>query len=242
MYHCHVEAAEHMQMGMLGNLYVHAGQDKSAEGTVLGTHVHAAGDRYVYNDVDGSTLYDVEFPVQLGSFDPVFHDASVNTQPLPFADMHDTYVMINGRGYPTTTVVGALPAPTDADGALVTDGKISQPMSSLITVTAGQKLLLRISNLAVTNFYTLRTVGLPDMQVVGKGAELLRGPGTAGKDLYFKTNSVTLGGGESRDVIIDTTGVAPGTYFLYTSNLNYLSNNNQDFGGMMTEIVVAPGV
>jgi len=30
--------------------------------------------------------------------------------------------------------------------------------------------------------------------------------------------------------------VAAGTYYLYTTNLNYLSNNQQDFGGMMTEI------
>ncbi len=42
------------------------------------------------------------------------------------------------------------------------------------------------------------------------------------------------------DAIVDTTNVAPGTYLLYTSNLNYLSNNQEDFGGMMTEIVVKP--
>ena len=34
--------------------------------------------------------------------------------------------------------------------------------------------------------------------------------------------------------------MAPGTYFLYTTNLNYLSNDDQDFGGMMTEIVIDP--
>jgi hypothetical protein len=33
------------------------------------------------------------------------------------------------------------------------------------------------------------------------------------------------------------TGLA-GTYLLYTTNLNYLSNDGEDFGGMMTEIVV----
>ena len=38
------------------------------------------------------------------------------------------------------------------------------------------------------------------------------------------------------DVIIDTASVAPGTYFLYTTNLNFLSNGVEDFGGMMTEI------
>ena len=47
---------------------------------------------------------------------------------------------------------------------------------------------------------------------------------------------MTLGGGEAIDVILDTTGIAPGTYVLYTTNLNYLSNDAQDFGGMMTEI------
>ena len=41
-------------------------------------------------------------------------------------------------------------------------------------------------------------------------------------------------------MILDTTDVAPGTYFLYTTNLNHLSNDAEDFGGMMTEIVINP--
>jgi hypothetical protein len=56
--------------------------------------------------------------------------------------------------------------------------------------------------------------------------------------MYYDPTSVTLGGGESADVMIDTTGVTPGRYFLYTTNLNYLSNHAEDFGGMMTEIVI----
>ena len=36
-----------------------------------------------------STRYDVEFPIQLGSFDGEFHDASETVQPLPFALMRD---------------------------------------------------------------------------------------------------------------------------------------------------------
>ena len=55
-------------------------------------------------------------------------------------------------------------------------------------------------------------------------------------NLSYSTNSVTLGGGESIDVILDTASVQPGTYLLYTTNLNYLSNDAQDLGGMMTEI------
>ena len=229
MYHCHVEASEHMQMGMLGNLYVNAAQNKLPGGWDLNGFSHSTGNEYAYNDGDGSTFYDVDFAIQMGSFDPEFHDASQNTQPLPFANMKDTYAMLNGRGYPDT--VGA------ATGAVVTpDGngnRDTQRSNSLVTATAGQKILLRLSNLNITNFYTLGTNGLT-MKVVGHGASLMRGQG--GEDMYYDTNSITLGGGEAVDVIIDTAGVTPGTYFLYTTNLNYLSNNNEDFGGMMTEI------
>jgi FtsP/CotA-like multicopper oxidase with cupredoxin domain len=227
MYRCHVEASEHMQMGMLGNLYVKPAQNNLPNGTPLGAHVHSTGDQYVYNDGDGSTIYDVEKAIQIGSFDPEFHDASMNTQPLPFANMRDTYPLLNGRGYPDTVQPGSLVPPAE------NGGKNSQNENALVEATSGQKILLRISNLNITNFYTLGTNGLT-MKVVGRGASLMRGQG--GADRYYDTNSVTVGGGEAVDVIIDTAGVAPGTYFLYTTNLNYLSNNTEDFGGMMTEI------
>ena len=97
MYHCHVEATEHMQMGMLGSLYVKPAQN--------GTSIPYNGRTYTqfaYNDGDGSTGYDVEYPIQMGSFDGAFHDSSESVQPLPFALMRDNYPMINGRGYPDT--------------------------------------------------------------------------------------------------------------------------------------------
>ncbi|MBI3562202.1 MAG: multicopper oxidase domain-containing protein [Gammaproteobacteria bacterium] len=234
MYHCHVEAAEHMQMGMLGNLYVHPAQDVSGFGGNPATVARRAGNTdpaaplgYTYNDGDGSSAFDVEYPLQIGSFDHVFHEKHIAVQPLPFAEMKDTYPILNGRGYPDTVDPNPLVPPAENGGIP------SQVVSALITASAGQKILLRISNLNVTRFYTLATTGLT-MKVIGTGAELLRGPD--GKNLFYNTNSVTLGGGEAKDVIIDTTGIAPGTYFLYTSNLNYLSNNDEDFGGMMTEI------
>ena len=59
-------------------------------------------DKFVYNDGDGSTGYDVEVPIQIGSMDPNFHDEHIGVQPLPFAQMHDDYPMLNGRGYPDT--------------------------------------------------------------------------------------------------------------------------------------------
>ena len=232
MYHCHVEATEHMQMGMLANLYVKPAQNKLPDPTDLNGFTHHTGKQYVYNDGDGSTFYDVEYPIQIGGFDPVFHDASMNVQPLPFANMKDTYPMLNGRGYPDTVNTGALtPPPESAPLHPTIPGP--QVVSSRITATQGEKILLRISNLNITNNYTLTSNGLK-MKVVGKDASIKRGP--TGTDLYYETNSVTLGGGESVDVILNTAGVPLGKYFLYTSNLNFLSNNTDDFGGMMTEI------
>ena len=232
MYHCHVEAAEHMQMGMLGNLYVKPAQNKLADGTVLGTHVHQTGDQYVFNDGDGSTYYDVEVPIQLSSLDPVFHDNSQNVQPLPFADMHDTYPMINGRGYPDT-VAGVITPP------MQNGGQATQNENALVEATVGQKILLRVSSLSTTEFFSLRALGL-DMQVISRGSRPLRT--TSGVPNPYMTNTITVGGGEAIDVIIDTAGVTPGTYFLYTTNLNHLSNNTEDFGGIMTEIVITGGV
>ena len=231
MYHCHMEATEHMQMGMLGNLYVTPKQD----GTLLNGYT-----KFVYNDGDGSTGYNKGYPLQLGGMDHNFHEEHIKIQPLPFAYMKDTYAMINGRGYPDT-VLGSLDMPVNADylANKVSDLNVkSQPVSSKITLNRaaeGNTLLLRLSNLNVTNFHTVTALGLP-MRVVGGGAAIARGP--TGKDLYYKTSSVTLGGGEATEVIIDATAVPAGTYFLYTTNLNYLSNNKEDYGGMMTEIVI----
>jgi FtsP/CotA-like multicopper oxidase with cupredoxin domain len=253
MYHCHVEATEHMQMGMLGNLYVDPIQNQTGIGGTLGspdvaTKAAKEGGSgplgYVYNDGDGSSAFDVEYPIQLQAFDREFHESSRTTQPLPFALMVDTYPTINGRGYPHTTIAGDLhncfdntgpvPCPAESPAGVDVAQASPQPMDALITANQGDRVLLRVSNLGVVQHYTVTVLGIP-MKVVGRGARLLRGP-DSGPDLYYDTNVVNLGGGESVDVILDTSGVAPGKYFLYATNLNYLSNNDEDFGGYMTEI------
>lgn len=251
MYHCHVEASEHMQMGMLGNLYVHPAQNGSSYDDDTDVEVKDYT-KFAYNDVDGSTGYDVEYPIQIGSFDSVFHDEHIAVQPLPFADMKDDYAVLNGRGYPDTASATPPAVPSEVDALhnqnldSSDDIATTQPLSSKITAYAGERVLLRISNLNVTRNYTLAAMGLT-MKVVGRDARILRAMDTnnplqpltqTGTDLYYETNSVTLGSGETADVLIDTTGVTPGTYFIYTTNLNYLSNGAEDFGGMMTEFQV----
>src|SRR5258708_14831884 len=41
----------------------------------------AAGAMYAYNDGDGSTRYDVEYPLQIHGFDPNFHFARITLNP-----------------------------------------------------------------------------------------------------------------------------------------------------------------
>jgi FtsP/CotA-like multicopper oxidase with cupredoxin domain len=230
-YHCHVEASEHMQMGMIGNLYVTPRQN--------GTPIEYDGKTYtkfLYNDGDGSTGHDVDYPIQLTTFDSAFHDASIDVQPLPFALMQDNYFMINGRGYPDTINPNSIT--NDAFG--MSGGKIenydAQIMNARIEAPLNAKIALRLNNVSTTDLITVATtLGVP-MKVVARGAELLRGPTDI--DTSYLVSVLNIGAGQAYDVIIDTNGLAAGTYFLYTTNLQFLSNSDEERGGIMTEIVI----
>src|SRR5467141_2657218 len=282
-WHCHISPPEHLQMGMVGQLYVRPRQNRAVPGTLLSqvsalqqndlrtacfpvrdilcstplpvanTATHVAGAKYAYNDGDGTTRYDIDVPIQIHGFDPNFHFVGMTFNPEGFSDMKDKYFLLNGRSYPDTVGVpagsvtgwtGGVPAgatnPDPVSNSISTaasDGmsRPSQPLPTLVTLKQGQKALLRIADLDVTEYQTLASIGIP-MKLIGFNAKLLRDQ--AGNNLYVTTNSLPLGGGESLDVILDSTGVPPGTYFLYTTNLDHLSNDAENFGGLMTEVVV----
>ena len=311
-WHCHISPPEHLQMGMVGQIYVRPRQNKlplhsDLKGALValeqspavavhptqveyerlrkrcgtddvlcptpipasdGTHElnkSGAPTWYAYNDGDGSTAYDVEYPIQIHGFDPNFHFVGMTFNPESFADMKDKYFLLNGRSYPDT--VGGytckdndpFPGCTDpnthakyAGGKVVpgpmqtqsTDGTMhsSQPLPTIINIPVGGKALLRISDLDVTEFQTLASLGI-QMHVVGVNARLLRD--MAGKDMTYFTNSITLGGGESIDVILDASDpkyAAGQKFYLYTPNLDHLSNDAENFGGLMTEINICASV
>jgi Multicopper oxidase len=312
-WHCHITPPEHLQMGMVGQLYVRPRQNAVPVGSSLyaalstwqsldpataaathatiptrcfdGTGTSPDGSKtnpnhgavvditcatplpvadsgavqtvytytpttppnsgqpvkYAYNDGDGSTRYDVEYPIQLMGFDPNFHYVGMTFNPEDFSGMKDKYFLLSGRGYPDTVMAG--PQSTlDVDGLQ----RPSQPLPTQIQIqrSAGQtRALLRLSMLSVTEFSTLGTIGVP-MTVIGWNARQLRD--MSGNNLYYNTNSITFGGGESADVILDVSDQAyascnassPCTFFLYSTNLDHLSNDAENFGGAMTEIVV----
>jgi FtsP/CotA-like multicopper oxidase with cupredoxin domain len=329
-WHCHIAPPEHLQMGMVGQLYVRPRQNKVPSGASLhdalaqweapATLVDPTGltgaalqtayagyepvrkgcrsdilcttpvpptnsatraaivvnkltvskGAYAYNDGDGTTYYDVEYPIQIHGFDPNFHFVGMTFNPESFNDMKDKYFMLNGRSYPDTVggypcgdashpspepwagcyaggVLGgvALAAGTVVPGPMETqstDGTYhaSQPLPTVINIPANGRALLRISDLDVTEYQTLASLGIP-MTVVGLNARLLRD--MAGNNLSYKTNSITLAGGESIDVILDATGLTKGQkFFLYTPNLDHLSNDAENFGGLMTEVNICSSV
>ena len=229
MWHCHVEATEHMEMGMLGMLSVQPRQNGTPKTVGAKTFT-----KFAYNDGDGSTGYDKEFSLQLGGVDSNFHELHDLVQPLPFLELKADYAQLNGRGYPMTTIENQAEM-TKADNS----PSLSQQLHSVVRANAGDRVLLRLSNLSIDAYFTLTALGLP-MRVVGQGAVQARGPSGQATDAWAHgTSSVTLGGGDGVDVMIDTTGVAPGTYYLYTTNLNFLSNGaSEDRGGLMTTFVM----
>jgi Multicopper oxidase len=275
-WHCHITPPEHLQMGMVGQIYVRPRQnrvisggslhdalvaqqgdprtkcDRSdilcsnpvpaanpanrlAAGTLCSGGAALSADsvpKYAYNDGDGSTCYDAEYPLQIHGFDPNFHFVGMTFNPEGFIDMKDKYFLLNGRSYPDTVTPGPLATQT-TDGVM----HFSQPLPSIINIPAGGRALLRIADLDVTEYQTLASLGIP-MTVVGLNAKLLRDQ--AGNNLYYKTNSITLAGGESLDVILDASDAtkyhAGDVYYLYTPNLDHLSNDAENFGGLMTEV------
>jgi hypothetical protein len=281
-WHCHITPPEHLQMGMVGQIYVRPRQNRVPSTTTLYAALQAqqgdartacrrsgdgvtpaaaaaadilcsnpvpattnsvsGGGMYAYNDGDGSTAYDVEYPLQIHGFDPNFHFVGMTFNPEGFTDMKDKYFLLNGRSYPDTVTPGPM-ATQSVDGSM----HYSQPLSAIINIPVGKKALLRISDLDVTEYQTLASLGIP-MKVVGYNAKLLRDQ--AGNNLYYTTNSITLAGGESLDVILDTSVPRPdGTpyaprqvYYLYTPNLDHLSNDAENFGGLMTEVHICNSV
>jgi FtsP/CotA-like multicopper oxidase with cupredoxin domain len=268
-WHCHITPPEHLQMGMVGQIYVRPRQNRVPVGnslyaslqlqqTDLRTACNSASDilcsnpqpatvntivqavdpltnspyKYAYNDGDGSTAYDVEYPLQIHGFDPNFHFVGMTFNPEAFVDMKDKYFLLNGRSYPDTVTPGPL-ATQSSDGRM----HYSQPLPSIISIPAGGKALLRISDLDVTEYQTLASLGIK-MHVVGFNAKLLRDQ--AGNNMDYYTNSITLAGGESLDVILDASNKtlypSGSVFYLFTPQLDHLSNDAENFGGLMTEV------
>ena len=83
----------------------------TADGAAASIQSGNPAKKFAYNDGDGSTAYDVEYPIQIHGFDPNFHFVGMTFNPEGFADMKDKYFLLNGRSYPDTVTAGPLADP-----------------------------------------------------------------------------------------------------------------------------------
>jgi len=229
MYHCHFEDVEHVQMGMQGSVFVRPSQN----GTSLGGYT-----MFAYNDGDGSTGYEREFTLLLDEIWTTPHDNLESIQETVWPNYKANYWTINGRAYPDTLL-------SNNDSSLP-----AQPLSALMQVNENEQVLLRFANLG----YEQQSMQLPGirMGVVGEDAALLRGPG--GADLSYLTNTIYIGPGEARDVIITAPAFSDllpfetdangryNVYWLKNRDLQRLTNGGlAGLGGQVTQLWVYEG-
>ncbi|MFN8456769.1 MAG: multicopper oxidase domain-containing protein [Anaerolineae bacterium] len=227
MYHCHFEDVEHVQMGMDGIVFVRP----------------AGHAKWAYNDA--STEFDREFTLLLNEVWTKAHDNLASIQENIWTDYKPDYWVINGRSYPDTILRDQELPGSDFDRGPTLDPTLrySQPVSSLIQVNSGDRVLLRFANLG----YEQNAMQLPGlrMKVVGEDAVFL------GQNSY-ETNTIYMGPGEARDVLFTapafvgpgepSDGVGPhNIYWLKNHNYHYLTNGGATgLGGQVTQVRVYP--
>ncbi|MBI3595406.1 MAG: multicopper oxidase domain-containing protein [Nitrospirae bacterium] len=255
-YHCHQEPVEHIQMGMVALINVHPLQDVSLypdQTTALAALKAKAGigdfkfasNGYAYNDGGttpgtSTTYFDRAFNFLIDDIDARKHhnDETIQESKNEWHDYHPNQYILNGRVYPDTLL-----APNDS--TMTSGHDYIGSTSALVTANQGEKVLLRMVNLG----YKTHTLTIPGitMRVIGEDAKILRGP--TGLDLSYSRTGIELAGGKTADILLDTAGVAKGTYFMYARELNqegYLSltdiltnaPQSENNGGMMTQIII----
>lgn len=250
MYHCHVEDTEHVHMGMTGMVFVRPKQN----GTPLAWQGKTFT-KFAYNDGDGNTGYDREFSLLLTEVWAEAHWDDAHIQLPDWTDYRVDFALINGRTYPDTLAPNApldgrlgLPyhpyqvaASGDLESPLGHPELNRQPMSALVECNAGESVLLRIANLGFTEA-AMTTTGLR-MRVVGRDATPMKG--RDGTDTSYSATTLTMGPGESFDVIVDApaytgNGTDPDVYLLYNRILQRADHTAGGTAGQMTEIHVYP--
>ncbi len=211
----------------------------------------ATSSRYFFNR---------EYSIILTEIDSRAHFQDAHILETDWTDFRANFWLMNGRAYPDTlephapfdTAAGpnqGKPA-READGTLQApvvsrDGSghytgpalphlKNQPQSSLIVAAPGEKVLLRLVNLG----FGEQSLTLPgiEMHTVGSDARPLNA------NTETRSDIVTLGPGESHDVII--TAPAAGEYALFNRDMGRYAGIDGDswFGGQRTSVIVKSGI
>jgi FtsP/CotA-like multicopper oxidase with cupredoxin domain len=261
MYHCHIDDVEHVHMGLYGIIWIRSTQMSGPQ-----------GQRAAFNDplhpvthanllpLEQQSWYDREFAMIITEFDVHAHWNDAHNQDTDWSEYNGAFRLMNGRAYPDTIQRHLDPMFPGNYGAL--ERLRSNPNSALIQGNAGERIMVRISNLGFEE-HSLLLPGIP-LTVVGRDAKPLFAnridygvdwsePSIAGSvqsgsrgNIQWTSNRVDLGPGESRDMIItlpSTNQTAGGhdVYPFYDRNYGTrLASSSDGVGGMRTEVHVYP--
>jgi hypothetical protein len=157
-YHCHVEASEHVQMGMYGALIIYPSKESLKQAGIRQNHkgewlLHdkkqhqipktATNRNFAYNDIN--TFFDSEWVVLLSDIDETWHKAVHDPQLFPDfnpVNFKPNFWLVNGRAFPDTL----LPHPLTEDPTK--NPNLTQiNYESYVHVKTGDKFLLRMINM-----------------------------------------------------------------------------------------------
>jgi hypothetical protein len=134
-YHCHQEAAEHVQMGMYGGLIVYPAAEDVSRCIVS----RGITNRNFANS-DCSSFFDKEYVILLSDIDSTWHDAVQNQTEFNPVNFKPDWWLVNGRAFPDTL----LPAGVSVGGGAY---KIPAGYDSYVHIKNEQRFLLRLINM-----------------------------------------------------------------------------------------------
>ena len=226
IYYDRVEIAEHVHMGRAGLVSVRPAENP----------------KWAYSDP--TTAFDREFALLLTEVWTEAHWCAAHIQLPEWTDYRPDCGLLNGRIYPDTITPNTAFDPTngdpikfDANGNSIPnpDSRLRyQPLSSLVTCNAGERVLLRFANLG----YSPAVMTLPGIKMRIAGEDAAPRRGRDGTDTGYMTNSVQLPPGATCDAIFTAPNYRGGpgydTYVLYNA-----AGNGYD--GQRTEVRVFDG-
>ncbi len=187
MYHCHVEASQHIQMGMYGALVIYPSYHSLAE---AGVEIPPGKTNRNFAYANQGSYYDKEYVMLLSDIDSTWHTAVLTNAPFNPVDYKPDWWLVNGRAFPDTLRTNPLPG-----------------YESYVHVRTGERFLLRMINLG----YQVVPWHIHGwhFEVIGKDAM----PNTLGMGGFTQT----IGSGETWDLLIRATSRRPAyeryTYF-----------------------------
>lgn len=164
--------------------------------------------------------FDVEQVIVLAEMDSRLHHQIAAGLPFDSSGYSPDYWIINGRSFPATVVPAA---------------GTSQPYGAKVNAEVGQRVLLRCLNAGCQN-HSLHLSGSLFRVVAGDARPLK----TAGLDATYQRHTLTVGSGQTYDLIF--TAGSPGQYYLFDRELHHLAQRGRSPGGMMTRIDVFPAI